>query len=329
MIVASRIAVESLAWLDAIHFAQIEARFRSSGSGSWGGFPGSILHGALGKALYQVACHRRLNACEGCDLLENCGYPALLGPIEGRDPAGPECRGMVRQGLALLAPEERAIRHKEVLHLGFTVFDDGFGALPVLRRALLEMAATGIGTNKITLELEAIYGLDAWGRGQQIWTASALTPGDLPVLSLRALPELPLRDRARVHFTSPLRLLKDRRQEKFLPFEVLMSAVFRRLTTLYTATTGTSVAMRIDPWLDESRAVQLERSQTERREIWRWSSRQGRRHPLHGLTGSAEYAGESLGRFEPFLRIAEQVGIGKGTSFGLGRIRVEAMGMRS
>ncbi len=58
-------------------------------------------------------------------------------------------------------------------------------------------------------------------------------------------------------------------------------------------------------------------------EIWRWSSRQGRKHALHGWEGSAEYSGAVLAEFEPLMRVAQLVGIGKATSFGHGRVTFE------
>ena len=48
------------------------------------------------------------------------------------------------------------------------------------------------------------------------------------------------------------------------------------------------------------------------------------RHPLHGVLGELLLAGPLL-PFLPFLRLAEQVHVGKSTSFGLGRIQVEPL----
>lgn len=48
-----------------------------------------------------------------------------------------------------------------------------------------------------------------------------------------------------------------------------------------------------------------------------------REHPMHGLLGQVVFEGKELGAFMPVLRLAEKTHIGKATSHGLGRIRVE------
>ena len=57
----------------------------------------------------------------------------------------------------------------------------------------------------------------------------------------------------------------------------------------------------------------------------RYSSRQKSRQLLGGLCGTLEVEG-GLAPFLPLLRTAEVVHLGKETSFGLGKIRVEVLG---
>ena len=58
----------------------------------------------------------------------------------------------------------------------------------------------------------------------------------------------------------------------------------------------------------------------------RWeqlSLERGDRHPMQGLVGWVAFEGE-MGALLPVLRMAEVTHVGKATSFGLGRMRVEA-----
>ncbi len=55
----------------------------------------------------------------------------------------------------------------------------------------------------------------------------------------------------------------------------------------------------------------------------RYSSRQDARMKLGGFTGMIEFEGD-LTEFMPYLRVGEIVHIGKATSFGLGKFRIEA-----
>jgi CRISPR/Cas system endoribonuclease Cas6 (RAMP superfamily) len=45
---------------------------------------------------------------------------------------------------------------------------------------------------------------------------------------------------------------------------------------------------------------------------------------MGGITGTITYQAEDLSEFIPLLRYCETVHLGKQTSFGLGRIRIEA-----
>ncbi|HAY22292.1 MAG TPA: hypothetical protein DCY27_09015 [Desulfobacterales bacterium] len=53
----------------------------------------------------------------------------------------------------------------------------------------------------------------------------------------------------------------------------------------------------------------------------RYSYSQQERLKLGGLKGAITFAGE--GPFMPYLRLGEQVNLGQGTTFGLGRYRTE------
>jgi hypothetical protein len=55
----------------------------------------------------------------------------------------------------------------------------------------------------------------------------------------------------------------------------------------------------------------------------RYSNRQGRAMEMGGFVGTVEIAGD-LAPFLPLLRSAEVLHVGKGATFGLGRIAVEA-----
>ena len=60
-----------------------------------------------------------------------------------------------------------------------------------------------------------------------------------------------------------------------------------------------------------------------RQEATRCSGRTGQRHSLRGFVGEAEYEGEGLGEFLPWLRAARWVGVGRQTVWGKGEVEVE------
>ena len=109
-------------------------------------------------------------------------------------------------------------------------------------------------------------------------------------------------------------------------FPGLFRHTYRRLTTLV------SLYGTLEPD-DEREFAELSARAGEVRTVerqlralrWeRWSVDRDVRHPMRGLVGEVVCEGP-LGPLLPVLRAAELVHVGKGTSHGLGRVRVETI----
>ncbi len=85
---------------------------------------------------------------------------------------------------------------------------------------------------------------------------------------------------------------------------------------------GAAIDWEFGRLLGRSAEVRVVGSELRWRELERYSNRQERKTPLDGFVGSVTLAGE-LGPFVPLLRAAEVLHVGKGTTFGLGRVAVE------
>lgn len=124
-----------------------------------------------------------------------------------------------------------------------------------------------------------------------------------------------------VRLETPRRLKYQNTLQAQLPFHVLLRAVLRRIASL-----GTSFEAG-EPRLDYrglvGRAQQVETVQADLQWLdWRrYSNRQDQAMLMGGLTGSVTYEG-NLAELQPLFAFAEQVHIGKATTFGLGKIRV-------
>jgi CRISPR/Cas system endoribonuclease Cas6 (RAMP superfamily) len=66
---------------------------------------------------------------------------------------------------------------------------------------------------------------------------------------------------------------------------------------------------------------QFRREERERR-----SSRTGQTHSIGGFVGSAEYEGDDLAEFLPWLEVARYTGVGRQAVWGKGEIRVVGLG---
>ncbi len=74
---------------------------------------------------------------------------------------------------------------------------------------------------------------------------------------------------------------------------------------------------------ERSLHVSMSRCNLSHIDVKRRSSRTGQTHPIGGFVGEAEYEGENLAEFIPFLRASEWTGIGRQTVWGKGQIQCE------
>jgi CRISPR/Cas system endoribonuclease Cas6 (RAMP superfamily) len=86
---------------------------------------------------------------------------------------------------------------------------------------------------------------------------------------------------------------------------------------------GRSLDLDFTGLIERARQVQLADASFRWVDLERYSGRQKRPMTLGGIVGEATYAGD-LGEFLPFLRLGEQVHVGKASSFGFGRYELLA-----
>lgn len=73
-----------------------------------------------------------------------------------------------------------------------------------------------------------------------------------------------------------------------------------------------------------ARQVEVVSADSRWREIKRYSNRQRSYMLLGGGVGSITYRGDNLAEFLPLLRYCETTHLGKQTTFGLGRIKIDS-----
>ncbi len=151
---------------------------------------------------------------------------------------------------------------------------------------------------------------------------SLRTPTQLPELTLGSPAETPVKEITLTCLT-PLRLKYDNQLQDGLPFHLLIRAALRRISSLEAAY-GAG-----EPPLDykgiSARATNVHHVIADCRwtDFERYSNRQKTAMSFGGMLGRMGYQGQGLGEFLPLLRYCEITHLGKQTSFGLGRIRVE------
>jgi|CXWL01.1.fsa_nt_gi hypothetical protein len=271
-------------------------------------FHGSMLRGAFGWALRGAACvYEPSRPCAPCDLRQLCCYARLFEPPP---PAvtGPFLRGR-KQGIRpyVVEPRSRATHFSpgNPLEFDLLLFGRAVALASVVSLAVQRLAAGGLGAGRYPFRLVEI---------------ESAGPAPLP-----AAPLAPLGERARLHFITPARIFDGGRQVDpgTHGLRALALAIAKRALELGHAHGG-GAEIPIRPWLDRTDAVRIEQSTLRFEDLDRYSNRQGCTVPIGGLVGSLDLAGD-LGSLSPLLAAAEVLHVGKGTTYGLGQVRVEAM----
>jgi len=280
--------------------------------------PGSIWHGAWGAAVDSVACAVRQDTCHGCWMLQHCAAVSLAsvkqgtaGVVEGAGPHGFVLRGISGWGLET----------DGTLEVEVTLLSPATQYLALFLVAAERLGAMGLGKARRRLRLLRVVESDLVALPRSVREESgALQSGplrtwdDLKPLSLKGWVRLALPAGA---------ILVAGNQTLIQPTLLDIIRLLRRRVRLVCQERNLDAALVPEAdmlaWL----------SQTETRvrvfepfHASRWSSRQRQRHPQTGVQGYLEVEGASLAPIEPWLRLGQVLGLGKGTSMGLGRLEV-------
>lgn len=289
-------------------------------------FQGSMLRGAFGHALRRLACARGpAQACESCLLRHECPYPRLFEPrIEGPPP--PLLRGIdqaVRPYVfePLGGPERLA--PGDELRFDLLLFGEAVKLQAYAILAIERMARGGLGAGRARFSLIQVEAVDLDGASRLLFAAGApVTPVPAPAL----VPETDSisTEKLTLQFSTPLRVKARGGLNARPTFRDLVFNMLRRVLELACFhVPGATVDWSFRTFLQRADAVQIVDSDLRWHDWQRWSNRQNASMKLGGLVGNLVLEGD-LEPFSRLLRTAEIVHIGKGATFGLGRMVVEA-----
>lgn len=298
-------------------------RFRGAAGPEGGGYLGSAWRGLFGRELKRLVCVTREKSCPDCLLYRSCVYPYVF---ETPPPADAE---MLRKYPAAPHPYilwiPREAKEEGVYELGLTLVGRAAGYLAYVLHALRsagQQAPRGLPP----LTLEEVLEEQHAGSGHWRSVFDAATEELRPSGALAAVEEPPPA-LVRVHLCTPLRI---RHEEKYVsprsfkPADLLRSVVRRVGLLEYFHGEG----RREEDFAglaERSKAVEMENAKLYWRDWTRYSSRQGRKVEMGGVTGRFTMRLEGHEEFWPWLNIGQWVHAGKGTVMGLGQFRLEPL----
>lgn len=281
---------------------------------------GSLLRGAFGHALRQVACITREKDCTPCAFQRGCPYIAVFAPGK---PAQPH---PLLQNSGIPAPYvieppawgERVVGVGETFCFDLILIGRAVDHLPIVILAWRRALAHGLGAGDGKAELLAVIVED----GQTLHT-----PGDGRVAPHLAIPPVPTisgpATTVTLHFSTPLRLQKNGAAlppHRLTPRPLILAAA-RRASLL--AEFHGAGAPPIDWKALAAEADALhDDHHLEWRDWTRYSSRQKQAMTLGGAVGEWTLTGDLVLAY-PWLHLGQWLHVGKETVFGLGGYRLE------
>ena len=271
---------------------------------------GSMLRGVLGRSLRSVACTSDPTCAAACATPDGCAYSRLFDP-----PSRPNSQQAARFGASSSPPPPLIplipITGGQLLEPGDEVAFGlrCLGNLPTADADVLLSALERLDERALADEGGRVRFVSAGFAGHR---GRVLEIGESP----------PRAGRATITFETPAWLAHDKHLALDLDFPNFFRAAWRRLSVLAElygehSTSDDETFRRLDAIAAGVATISrdLRPLRWERR-----SDESGKRHKMEGLAGAITFAGP-VGAFGSVLAAAEQVHVGKSTSFGLGRIR--------
>lgn len=295
-------------------------------------FTGSTLRGAFGTMLRKIICaQRHLKSCRECYLKNSCAYSVIFAP--GNLPGSQYFPGNERLPSSFtfhIEENRKKYITGDEFNISLTLIGKVPEYFPYFFIVLQELGRQGFGLkneegkrggfeikriiDEFAPELKTIY--------------SGVPNAAMPPLHKEKLENLlrPAADTSllKVNFITPLRVKWRGHLCSDIQFHILFRNALRRLSALYFISENRPLELDYSSLIEEAEKVEMSKSRFDWNEYSRYSSRQKERLKMGGVTGWAIYRG-GLSPFYSFLQAAELASVGKGTTFGFGRIALEIM----
>ena len=289
---------------------------------------GSALRGAFGHALRELGCIKE-GGCESkCERPWHCVYGYLF---ETPPPASAQRMRRytaVPHPLVIVPPRQNGwVARGEYFSFGVRLVGRAIEMLPQVVGALHGAGELGLGLERARFRVLAVNdhvpGTDS-GRPIYRLGDSSLRRAARAV-DVARLPDPPGDTVLRVEFLTPLCLrVENRNLMDSIPFRALAGSALRRLSNLAHFHCGLSLELDFAGLVQQAEET-LVLQQKLRRARWsRRSNRQKREHPMVGVSGHVDYLQPDPVLLQVLAAVAE-LGVGRHTTFGLGRIRLEGV----
>ena len=278
------------------------------------GFLTFAFRSILGRSLKKIFCIQRQKVCSECVLNKRCGYSVIFeSPLEKENPLLPGINKKPHPYTIFFSSKRGEIVKSGNLHITL-IGDEAISFTPYIYFALKNAGENGIFKERIRFKIKdvKIPERSIFISENKIDTNFTPLEFDLKSSENQHIKHL------KIELLTPLRLKIDKKLKKDLTYHDLLKGAINRLNLLsaFYGNKGFNLNFKGDG------KIFFERYELSGKSHFYYSSRQGQKLILSGVTGVMEVKKEFSEREFSILKGAETFGIGKSTSFGFGRIKI-------
>jgi hypothetical protein len=310
--------------LPKVPYLRLAFTLRAIGPAVLPAYKGSMLRGAFGQALRRLVCVMGPGQeCASCRLRRECVNTRLFETlIEGEPP--PFLRGLPTSPRPYVFEphgEEREVETGGALRFDLVLIGQAAELQAFAILAVEKMAAAGLGHARHRFAVERVACREPDGPSHDVGIHAGGAAA-APCQPSHPGTELPDPTRALLRFVTPTRLKIRDRLVATVGFRALAFAMLRRTLELaHFHVPDAAIDWSFRPLLDATAGVRVACANLQWRDWQRYSNRQGTKMSLGGFVGELQLKGD-LTPFASLLRAAEVLHVGKGATFGLGKIEI-------
>ncbi len=288
-----------------------------------------MLRGAFGFALRNTVCvmsSRQL--CSDCILKRQCANTKIFETlIFDRPPRF--LRGLEtapRPFVLDCEMEKLHFREGEDLEFTMTLIGNAQDYHPYIIYAVHRMGERGLGAKRYPFFLRKAFYKDKTGKWRELYDGSRqqleANPEPLEIPGTNGKEKA---ESVKIEFITPTRLKFNNEYSMEFNFRMLLFKLIRRVLELaYFYAPDSQINWEFHHLLVKASKVDIIRSHLHWIDIDRYSNRQKTALKLGGFVGKITLQGNLI-PFLPILRASEILNVGKGTTFGLGKIKVKVL----
>ena len=275
----------------------------------------SPLRGMIGAALKRISCvARSFESCSPCPLNQHCAYGYIFETPRPQEADRLRLYPYLPHPFAIAPPFPPP--ESKSLSVGLVLVGRAIQYFPHLILAFEAIGKRGLGRKRVPFRILHIH--DEF-TGEELYRNGNLSP---PALKKDFPPETA----REVIFTTRTPLTLRYKGQIVTPqnfsFHVLIRNLLRRLSALSYFHASRELTVDFKAFIARAEEVRILSQNLETISFNRYSARRKQSMPLKGLWGRVVFSGV-LDEFIPFLRLGEQVQVGKNTAFGFGAYQLD------